>query len=84
MSTKKKTEKKPKTVDTARMQGLANFLKIGRTADQIMKTYKLKSVVASKRLVAQAVKAGFKISKSKSTKAADHVGRRPNVYAFAG
>lgn len=58
---------------------LAEFLKMGRTAEEIKKSYGLNSTVAAKRLVREAQQAGVKISKYTSEEPRG-VGRQPNVY----
>lgn len=77
---KEAAKREVQNVVTMRLNSLASFLKKGRTAKQISSQYHLKSVVSAKRLVSMAQKVGHKISKTKSTEAAGHVGRRPMVY----
>ncbi len=70
------TEKKVKNYSS-----LIGFLKTGKTAAQIASNYRLDSVVAAKRMVAAATKAGAaKFTTTKGKKPAGVVGRCPNVY----
>ncbi len=62
---------------------LGDFLKIGRTAEEIKKSYGLSSTVAAKRLVKQAQEAGLRISKFTSEEPRAGVGRSPNVYQLS-
>lgn len=68
------------TIQIDQFVTLADFLKIARTAEEIKKSYALNSTVAAKRLVAEAIRAGVKISKYPSTEPRDSVGRQPNLY----
>lgn len=68
------------TIHVDQFVTLAEFLKIARTAEEIKKSYALNSTVAAKRLVAEAQRAGVKISKYPSTEPRDSVGRQPNLY----
>ncbi len=59
---------------------LVTFLKGGKTAKEIAARYALNSIVAAKRLVKYARKAGVMIEVTKGKKPPGSVGRLPNVY----
>lgn len=81
--TKKRVQKpKPKTPQE-KFERLAQFLAPGKTATQIAASYHLSSIVAAKRLVKYAQKAGFTIEVTKGKKPPGSVGRLPNVYRTA-